>query len=99
MKLYIVVKKTLNAGLKAAQAIHAFRQFVGEYPILESYWHAEHNNIVVLHEDDLLGLEERLRAAGYRVSAFHEPDLDGELTAICVEPAAWRVLSSLPLAA
>ena len=30
---------------------------------------------------------------------FHEPDLDNELTAICVEPAAWKQLSSVKLAA
>lgn len=99
MKLYVVVKKTLAAGLMAAQAIHAFRAFVGEYPVLESYWHAEHNNIVVLHENDLEGLTSRLEAAGVRLSKFHEPDRGGELTAICVEPGAWRLLSSLPLAA
>ena len=88
MKLYVIVKKTLAAGLMAAQAIHAFRAFVGEYPVLERYWHEEHNNIVVLHENDLEGLKQRLAESGYRLSEFRETDLGGELTAICVEPAA-----------
>lgn len=99
MKLYVIVKKTLAAGLMAAQAIHAFRAFVGEYPVLERYWHEEHNNIVVLHEEELGELASRLEEAGFRLSRFHEPDLDNELTAICVEPGAWKMLSSLPLAA
>jgi len=99
MKLYVIVKRTLSAGLKCAQAIHAFRAFCGEYPVIEAYWHAEHNNIVVLQEDSLEHLADLLEAEGYRLSRFYEPDLGDELTAICVEPAAWRMLSSKPLAA
>ena len=98
MKLFVVVKKTLAAGLYAAQAIHAFRAFAGEYPVLEAFWHEEHNNIVVLQDDDIEGLADRIRKAGFRLSAFREPDLDNELTAICVEPNARRMLSRLPLA-
>lgn len=37
-------------------------------------------------------------AAGYRLSTFHEPDLDGALTAVALEPAARKLLSHLPLA-
>jgi hypothetical protein len=36
--------------------------------------------------------------AGFRVAAFHEPDLSGALTAIALEPAASRTVSKLPLA-
>ena len=99
MKLYVIVKKTLTTGLKCAQAIHAFRAFCGEYPHLEAYWHTEHNNIVVLQVDDIESMAAGLEQEGYRLSRFCEPDLADELTAICVEPGAWRVLSSLPLAA
>jgi len=99
MRLYVIVKATLAAGLYTAQAIHAFRAFVGEYPVLEKYWHQESNNIVVLQEEDLEDLTSRLQTEGFRLSTFREPDRDGELTAICVEPGAWKMLSSLPLAA
>jgi hypothetical protein len=37
-------------------------------------------------------------AAGLRTAAFHEPDLDGALTAAAFEPAAHKLLSHLPLA-
>jgi hypothetical protein len=37
-------------------------------------------------------------AAGLCVVAFHEPDLDGSLTAVALEPAGHRLVSRLPLA-
>jgi hypothetical protein len=98
MKLFVVVNAALNAGLKCAQGIHAFRAFCGDYPHLEEYWHREHNNIVVLQDDDIPSLAERLEAAGLRISRFTEPDLDDQLTAICAEPGAWKQLSNVPLA-
>lgn len=98
MKLFVVVKQTLSSGLKMAQALHAFRAFQSAFPVVEAYWHAEHNNIVVLQVEDIEALTGRLDAAKVRLSKFREPDRNDELTAICVEPGAWRLLSSLPLA-
>lgn len=98
MKLYIIVSSALSTGLKCAQAVHAFRSFCGEYPFVEAEWHKD-NNIVVLQHDDVVSEAERLEAKGYQLSRFYEPDLDNELTAICVEPRAQRVLASLRLAA
>jgi len=98
MKLYLIVKTALGAGLRCAQAIHAFRAFVGEYPHIETFWHLEHNNIVVLRHEDPESLAALLRMHGLRLSLFREPDLDNEVTALCVEPAGARYLSTLPLA-
>lgn len=99
MKLFVIVKKTLDAGFYTAQALHAFRAFVGEHPVIEADWHANHNNIVILQEEDLEALKGRLTVAGFKLSEWREPDRGHELTAICAEPASWRMLSSLPLAA
>lgn len=99
MKLYIVVRDSLRSGLAAAQAIHAAFLFGEQFPHLKDYWYKEHNNIVVLQHDDIDALADRLEAAGFRLSRFHEPDLDNQLTSICVEPGAWRALSSIKLAA
>lgn len=98
MKLFVIVGPMLNAGLLAAQAIHGFRAFVGDYPHIEQYWHQEYNNIVVLEDTDIPSLAEKLEKMGFRVSRFTEPNLDDAMTSICVEPAAERHLSSLPLA-
>ena len=97
-KLYVVLRAALDSGLKIAQAIHVFRAFLGEYPHIERPWHDHSNNIVVLQHEDPEELGEHLEDLGYAVSRFHEPDRGGELTGLCVEPAAWRQLSSLPLA-
>lgn len=99
MKLYIVVLSALGHGLKAAQACHAVCAFGAAYPHIYEFWYHESNNIVVLQEDDVPSLADRLEKEGLRVARFHEPDLDGALTAICIEPNGQRFLSSLPLAA
>lgn len=98
MKLYIVLSAALTSGLKIAQAVHAMRQFTGEYPHIDAYWFRESNNIVCLEVDDLPNLAELLEERGLRISRFHEPDRGGELTAIAVEPNGWRHLSNLRLA-
>ncbi len=97
-KLYVVVRDTLSAGLKAAQACHALRAFVGEYPVIDAEWHRDSNNIAILEYPDLDGLAARLEQHGMALSRFHEPDQDGDLTAICVTPVAKRMLRHLPLA-
>ncbi len=97
MKLYIVVLKSLSAGLKAAQACHAMFAFTQAYPVKTKEW-SEHNNIVVLEHDDLPALADMLDGLNLSAVRFHEPDMDDQLTAICVEPSAWRHVSSLKLA-
>jgi hypothetical protein len=57
--------------------------------------------VVVLAARDelsLFWLREDAVARGLRVAAFHEPDLDGALTALALEPDAGRLVASLPLA-
>ena len=98
MKLYIIVKKTLSAGLKAAQACHAMHAFTQAYPDITKEWE-EHNNIVILQHDDPGDLGEVLEAMELALVRFYEPDLGGQLTAICVEPSARKHLTKLPLAA
>lgn len=99
MKLYIVLERALDTGLKMAQAVHAAILFEKEYPEIQHHWYTESNNIVVLQEDDLPTLTAELEALGYNLVRFTEPDLDDQLTAICVEPAAKKALCKLDLAA
>ena len=97
MKLYLVVLRSMSAGLKAAQACHALHAFTSAYPEVVRIWEQE-NNIVVLDDRDPETTVGDLERRGFAVARFHEPDLDNVLTAFCAEPAAGRWLSSLPLA-
>jgi hypothetical protein len=64
-------------------------------------WHSESNTLVLLAVPDELALSwlcADAGRAGLRNVAFHEPDLDGALTALALEPAARRLVAHLPLA-
>ena len=87
--------------MKMAQAVHAALLFGETYPHIQKYWYHESNNVAVLQnlvEEPLPALAARLEREGFRLVRFEEPDLDNQLTAIGVEPAARRRLSNLPLA-
>ncbi len=96
MKLFIIVRSTLAAGLLAAQAVHAFRAFTLAYPAQTAAWDAD-NNIVILQHDDLPVLADLLDSLGLAVARFHEPDMGDALTAICLEPAGKRHVAKLKL--
>ena len=101
LRLYIVVRADLAPGAMAAQAIHAMRLWSHEHPAIDAHWYATSNNLVLLEAPDegaLKVLAEKAKAAGFACSVFTEPDYDDSVTAITIEPAGWRLLSSLPLA-
>jgi hypothetical protein len=91
----------LPPATQACQAAHAAVEFALAYPRLTANWHVSSGALVLLAAHDELDLS-RIRAdvaaAGLRAVPFHEPDLDGALTAIAVEPAGRRFLARLPLA-
>lgn len=96
-KLYVIVRSTLSAGLKAAQACHAMHAFIRNHPEETARWEHD-NNIVVLEYPDLPELAARLDRHGFALARFHEPDMDDALTAICVSPSAQKMLARVPLA-
>jgi hypothetical protein len=97
MKLYLLVDHGLSAGMKAAQAIHAFHAFSQEHPGIIQEWQAD-NNIVVLSHPELSNLCHTLTAKGIRYTPFYEPDLGDAMTAICIEPAGKRYVRECALA-
>jgi hypothetical protein len=99
----VVTRKDLYPGAQIAQSLHAFREFINDYPELENEWYRNSNYIAILaakDEDDLFKLCCRLDKKGIRYSQFREPDFDNQLTAIALEPGdnSRRATSSLPLA-
>lgn len=100
-KLYIIIREDLPAGLQKAQIGHAAIKFMFDYPSIGADWYHGSNNIVILGVEDEQELRQqmaRAEAAGISFSAFQEPDLDNEFTAIALEPKARRLLRHLPTA-
>jgi len=88
--LYVIARADLEVGFRTAQVGHALIQ-----------WTLEHGrppeSLVVLSAPDLDALHRAHDRLVGRVVAFHEPDLDDQLTAVAAGPECWRALSSLPL--
>lgn len=61
-------------------------------------WYSKHQTMVVLgvhDKDDLWKWQTEL--FNFKCSAFTEPDMDNELTALVVEPSAGKLLKNLRL--
>jgi peptidyl-tRNA hydrolase len=102
-KLYIVTRSDLSPGQQAVQACHAMRQFTFEFPETDRDWFEHSNHLALLATSDLESLKDLMFSAwrsDLKVAQFNEPDLDGELTAIAIEPhpLAKELCRSLPLA-
>jgi hypothetical protein len=96
-----VTRGDLPPGAQICQAVHAALAFAVVHRDLVDDWYAVSNTLVVLITSDELSLgwlRADAEAAGLRAVGFHEPDMDGALTAVALEPAARRLLSHLPLA-
>lgn len=102
-KLYVIVRRNMSAGYQAAQACHALRQFVFEHPVTDSEWFRTSNRIVLLSVPNEIELMRYVVAAedlNIRWSLFREPDLNGSLTSVSLEPSeeSEKLVSGLPLA-
>jgi hypothetical protein len=72
-----------------------------KHPVVANYWYLKSNNLVLLqvpNEECLKHLASRAEDAGVDHSVFREPDFDDTVTAVAIEPAGARLVSSLPLA-
>lgn len=101
LKLYVVIRADLPPGAQAAQAVHGAFAFAMHHPIVARYWYHKSNNLVVLqvpNEACLKHLANQARDAGIDHAVFREPDFDDTVTAVAIEPAGRKLVSSLPLA-
>lgn len=102
-KLYLVTRRDLAPGYQAVQSCHAMRQFIADHPEVDAEWFTKSNYLVLLSVENEMELMKLLIVAadlGLRWSAFCEPDIDGAITAIAIEPhpKAAELCKSLPLA-
>lgn len=101
-RLYIAVRGDLPVGLAAAQAVHAAFSFAERHPSITGPWQRESQYLVIVTVPDevaLIALASNALARNLVVSTWHEPDLDGQATAVALEPGpvARRLCANLPL--
>lgn len=92
----------MSPGYQAVQSSHCLIDFVLKYPADSLAWHKHSNYLAQLSvkdEKELYEFAEKCKAKGIKIMEFREPDLNMELTAICLEPteASKKITSSIPL--
>ncbi len=93
----------MSAGYQMTQSLHALADFTQQYPQQTKEWAETSNSLVVLSvkdENELTQFIHKLSQFNIKYSAFREPDIDNQLTAIAIEPcdAARKLCSNFPLA-
>lgn len=100
-RLYLIVRRDLEPGARAAQLCHALREWVSVCPVDDAAWYSSSNTLVLLEAEDepaLARLREKAEDRGVPVAAFREPDLGDSVTAIAIGPSGRRLVRDLPLA-
>lgn len=100
-KLSVVTRKDITPGYQTAQSIHSALLFSQKFPQIYKEWSKDPYLAVlsVNDEKELLELISKLEKSNIKFSVFREPDIDDEITSICIEPSdkSRRITSSLPL--
>jgi len=86
-----------------AQTVHSSNRFAYHHPELHREWIEKSEYVVNLsidNEEKLQRLYYKLQDNGAVVVAFHEPDIDNQLTSICYygTPELRKITSNLKLA-
>ena len=76
-KLYVVVRNDLSASQKAVQAGHALAEYVLH---ADDGW--KNGTLVYLTTPSIDDVAVKLKHKGVKHFAFHEPDIDNQMTAI-----------------
>ena len=102
-KLITVVRRDLPIGSQIAQVAHSVADFAYHLPVFFKDWREKSNYKICLSaadENQLTKTFEKLKQKGAPVVAFHEPDLNNEMTAITFygTPQYRKYTSYLPLA-
>lgn len=101
-KLIIVTRADISSGYQVVQSTHSIADFAHEFPERFKLWKSESNSIIVLSvatEEKLLRLFSKLANKGADIVKFHEPDIENEVTSLCVygTPEIRKKLSYLSL--
>ena len=97
-----ITRRDLEPGYQSVQSSHALIDFCFQYPDTAKEWHKNSNylcQLSVANENELYELAAKAEQRGIKIAKFFEPDVNNELTAICLEPgeATKKLTSKLPL--
>lgn len=93
----------MSPGQQSVQSCHAAIAFMEEYKITANEWYSKSNYLGLLSvktENELKALINKASLLNIKHSIFREPDIDNQITAVCLEPGAKtkRICSKIPLA-
>lgn len=99
-KLIVVTRQDITPGYAATQSVHVALLFAQEFPQIYEKW-SKDPYLALLSarsEEELSNLISKLEKSKIKFSVFREPDINNQVTAICIEPseASRRITSSLP---
>lgn len=99
--MVIITRCDLTPGYQAQQSTHSISDFQYTFPDVTKHWKETSNSIVLLaakNEEELDKLFKKL-SLFTDVVRFYEPDLNDELTSICLfaTPEIRKKVSHLPL--
>lgn len=102
-KLYVVTRRDISPGYQGVQSQHVAVQFAFDHAERSKEWFTVSNYLAWLSVEDEVELMRLITAArdiGLRWSAFREPDVGGQITAVAIEPhpRAAELCRGLPLA-
>ena len=103
IKLVTVVRADLVPGAQIAQTGHSIAEFAHKFPSNFNDWVETSNYLISLsiqNETRLKYLFERLKNNGVNVVAFHEPDINDQMTSLCFygTPELRKITNKLNLA-
>ena len=102
-KLIVITRRDLSPGYQAVQASHAAVDFQHQHPQIAKDWNKNSNYLIILsveNEEQLKKLIWKFQKSNLCHTVFREPDIDNQITAICVEPSekTRKLTAHLPLA-
>lgn len=88
-KLVIITRFDLSKGYQIVQTAHALAEFAVDYEGMFKEWREKSAYLCCLsvdNEEDLKNFTKKLDELDIRYSTMRESDLDGQLTALAIQP-------------
>ncbi len=103
VKLVTITRQDITPGYQVVQTAHAIADFAHDHSDQFKQWKLESNSIITLavkDEESLINLFYKLKDKTPYITAFREPDINDQMTALCVYGSLEirKMLCNIPLA-